>query len=239
MLTESVSYGAAFAAGVLSFFSPCILPLVPAYFTFITGHSLEDLTASGRRPGVRGATIRATLAYVLGFSLVFVLMGASASFLGRLVLAHRELIRIVGGLIIILFGIHLTGIWRIGWLDVERRVHLERKPAHWLGTFLVGMAFGAGWSPCIGPLLGSILIVAGSQETIWQGMGLLALYAAGLAIPFVFISAFIHLLLGFVRRATVLIRYLNLAAGGLLILMGLILLANRLDLITGLMGGGA
>ena len=237
MLTETVSYGAAFAAGVLSFFSPCILPLVPAYFTFITGHSLEDLTDAGH-PGVRGAAMRATLAYVLGFSLVFVLMGASASLLGRLAFDYRDPIRIIGGVIIILFGIHLTGIWRIRWLDVERRVHLDRKPMHWMGTFLVGMAFGAGWSPCIGPLLGSILIVAGSRETVWQGAALLALYAAGLAIPFLIISAFIHLLINFVRRATRLIRYLNLAAGCLLILMGLILLANRLDWITSLMGGG-
>ncbi len=237
MLTETVSYGAAFVAGVLSFFSPCILPLVPAYFTFITGYSLEDLTDAGRTD-IRRATMRATASYVLGFSLVFVLMGASASLLGRLAFDYRDPIRIIGGVIIILFGVHLTGIWRIRWLDVERRIQLDRKPMHWMGTFLVGMAFGAGWSPCIGPLLGSILIVAGSRETVWQGVALLGIYAAGLAIPFLIISAFIHLLINFVRRATRLIRYLNLAAGCLLILMGLILLANRLDWITSLMGGG-
>lgn len=236
MLTETVSYGAAFVAGVLSFFSPCILPLAPAYFTFITGHSLEDLTAA-ERPGIQWATVRATIAYVLGFSVVFILMGASASLLGRLAFDYRDPIRIIGGAVIILFGIHLTGIWRIRWLDFEHRVHVQRKPVHFLGTFLVGMAFGAGWSPCIGPLLGSILIVAGSQETVRQGVGLLACYAAGLAIPFLVISFFVHLMLGFVRRATRLIRGLNLAAGLLLVFIGLILLTNRLNFITSLVGG--
>ena len=235
MLNETVSYGAAFAAGLLSFFSPCILPLVPAYFTFITGYSLEELTGAPR-PGIRGAVVRATVAYVLGFSLVFILLGASASLLGNLAHAYRDAIRIAGGVLIIVFGIHLTGIWRIGWLDFERRIHLERKPMHLLGTFLVGMAFGAGWSPCIGPLLGSILIVASRQETVWQGVGLLSLYAAGLAIPFLIISAFINLLIVFVRRAARFIRYLNLAAGLLLVIIGVMLLTNRLYLVTGVVG---
>lgn len=236
MLTESVSYPAAFAAGLLSFFSPCILPLVPAYFTFITGYSLDDITgADGRQR--RAAVMRATGAYVLGFSLVFVLLGASASLLGSLIFDYRNAIRIAGGVVILLFGVHLTGLIRLRWLEFERRIHLDRKPVHLLGTFLVGMAFGAGWSPCIGPLLGSILIVAGSQESVWQGIGLLSLYAAGLAIPFLALSAFAHLLVAFVRRATKAMRAFNLAAGLLLIAMGLMLLTNRLDLIGGLMGG--
>lgn len=236
MLTESVSYPAAFAAGLLSFFSPCILPLVPAYFTFITGYSLDDLTgADGRRR--RGAVMRATLAYVLGFSLVFVLMGASASLLGALVFDYRDAIRIAGGVVILLFGVHLTGLFRFRWLEFERRVHVDRKPVHLFGTFLVGMAFGAGWSPCIGPLLGSILIVAGSQDSVGQGVALLSLYAAGLAIPFLVLSAFAHLLVVFVRRAAKAVRALNLAAGLLLIAMGLLLLTDRLHLIGGLTGG--
>ncbi|HDI61024.1 MAG TPA: cytochrome c biogenesis protein CcdA [Desulfobacteraceae bacterium] len=235
MPIEGISYGAALAAGLLSFFSPCILPLVPAYFTFITGFSLEELTGA-RRPGLRGAVVRATLAYVLGFSLVFILLGASASLFGSLAFAYRDTIRIVGGALIVIFGIHLTGIWRIGWLDFEKRVHLNRKPMHLLGTFLVGMAFGAGWSPCIGPLLGSILIVAGNQETVGQGILLLSLYAAGLAIPFLTLSVFINLLLVFVRKAAPAIRYLNMAAGILLIFIGLLLLTNRLHWISGALG---
>jgi cytochrome c-type biogenesis protein len=236
MPIENISHGAALVAGLLSFFSPCILPLVPAYFTFITGFSLEELTGD-MRPGLRGAVVRATLAYVSGFSLVFILLGASASLFGSLAFAYRDTIRIVGGALIVIFGIHLAGIWRIGWLDFEKRVHLDRKPMHLLGTFLVGMAFGAGWSPCIGPLLGSILIVAGNQETVGRGILLLALYAAGLAIPFLTLSVFIKLLLVFVRKAAPAIGHLNMAAGILLILMGLLLLTNRLHWITGALGG--
>lgn len=236
MSIDNISYGAALVAGLLSFFSPCILPLVPAYFTFITGFSLEELTGEARA-GLRGAVVRATLAYVLGFSLVFILLGASASLFGSLAFAYRDTIRILGGALIVIFGIHLTGIWRIGWLDFEKRVHMNRKPMHLLGTFLVGMAFGAGWSPCIGPLLGSILIVAGNQETVGQGVLLLSLYAAGLAIPFLTLSVFINLLLVFVRKAAPAIRYLNMAAGIMLIAIGLLLLTNRLYWISGAMGG--
>jgi cytochrome c-type biogenesis protein len=236
MPTESISYGAALVAGLLSFFSPCILPLVPAYFTFITGFSLEELTGDQRR-GVRAAVVRSTVAYVLGFSVVFILLGASASLFGSLAFAYQDTIRFAGGALIIVFGIHLTGFWRIKWLDFEKRVHLDRKPMHLLGTFLVGMAFGAGWSPCIGPLLGSILIVAGNQETVGQGIVLLSLYAAGLAIPFLTLSVFINLLLVFVRKVTPVIRYLNIAAGILLIIIGLLLLTNRLYWISGVLGG--
>jgi len=172
MFTESISFPAAFIAGLLSFFSPCILPLIPAYFTFITGFSLEKLTQD-ENTEIRKKVVFSTLLFVLGFSFVFILMGASASYLGGLFFQYRKFIRITGGILIIALGVHLTGLIRIPGLDIEKRIHLDQKPLHFLGTFIIGMAFGAGWSPCIGPLLGSILIVAGSQETVWQGTVLL------------------------------------------------------------------
>ena len=201
MFTESISYPAALLAGLLSFFSPCILPLIPAYFTFITGLSLDELTGA-RTTGVRARVIRATLSYVLGFSLVFVMMGASASFIGGAIFKYRDWIRIIGGLLIILLGIHMTGLLRFGFLQFERRLQMQKKPLHFMGTFFVGMAFGAGWSPCIGPLLGSILIVAGNQETVADGIGLLSVYAAGLAIPFLVLAIFIDSLLSFIKKAS-------------------------------------
>ena len=231
MFTESISYPAAFVAGLISFFSPCILPLIPAYFTFITGLSLDELTQS-KSTAVRIRVIMSTLSYVLGFSLVFILMGASASLLGSTIFEYRDWIRIIGGIIIIGLGIHMTGLVRIRALEFEHRLHLQKKPLHALGTFLVGMAFGAGWSPCIGPLLGSILIVAGNQETVGQGMGLLAVYATGLAIPFLILSFFVNSLLGFIKKASWSIKYINLTAGGLLLIMGLLLVTNRLNLIN-------
>lgn len=232
MFVEAVSYPAAFAAGLLSFFSPCVLPLIPAYFTFITGFSLEELT-EGRDSGVRRKVILSTISYVLGFSFVFVLMGASASYLGGFVYKYRDLIRVVGGILIMILGVHLTGIVRIPGLDFEKRISLKKKPFHLLGTFVIGMAFGAGWSPCIGPLLGSILIVAGSQETVLQGMVLLGIYSLGLAVPFILISVFINYLLIFIQKASQWLKYVHTAAGILLILVGLILATNRLHLFIG------
>jgi len=232
MLTEAVSFPAAFLAGFLSFLSPCVLPLIPAYFTFITGFSLEELTED-RNSEIRKKVVFSTVSFVCGFSLVFILMGASASYLGGLIYNYREIIRIIGGMLIILMGVHLTGIIRIPGLDVEKRIHMEKKPLHFLGVFIIGMAFGAGWSPCIGPLLGSILIIAGSQETVRQGIVLLAIYSAGLALPFIILSVFIHLLLMVIKKASRFLQYVNAAAGILLIIAGLILVTNKLYVLIG------
>ena len=227
MFAETVTIPAAFAAGLLSFFAPCIVPLIPAYFTFITGYSLKELTDSP--PGrVRRRVILSTAAFVAGFSVVFILLGASASYLGSFTQAYSRTIRVIGGILIIILGIHLAGWMRIPWLDVEKRVRIQRKPLDFLGTFLVGMAFGAGWSPCIGPLLGSILIIAGNQETVWQGIWLLGIYSAGLAIPFIVMSVFINWILVWLKRITRALRYVNMAAGLLLILVGLTLVTDRL-----------
>jgi cytochrome c-type biogenesis protein len=230
VFTESISYPAALLAGLASFFSPCILPLIPAYFTFITGLSLDELTGA-KSSKIRARIIGATLSYVLGFSLVFVLLGASASFIGNAIYAYRDTIRIVGGILILLLGIHMTGLIRFRALDFEKRLHMQKKPLHLLGTFFVGMAFGAGWSPCIGPLLGSILIVAGNQDTIAQGIGLLSVYAAGLAVPFIVLSIFINSLLAFIKKVSWSIRYINITAGVLLLVIGLLLVTNKLNLI--------
>ena len=232
MFTQALSFPAAFTAGLLSFLSPCVLPLIPAYFTFITGFSLEELTEN-RHSEIRKKVFFSTVSFVSGFSLIFILMGASASYLGSLIYNYRELIRIIGGILIILMGVHLTGIIRVPGLGVEKRIHMEKKPYHFLGTLIVGMAFGAGWSPCIGPLLGSILIIAGSQETVWQGIVLLALYSAGLALPFIIISVFIHLLLILIKKASRVLKFVNAAAGILLIIVGLILVTNKLHVLMG------
>ena len=233
MLDETITYPAAFAAGLLSFFSPCILPLIPAYFTFITGYSLEELT--GEQVGsIRRKVIVATMAFGLGFSLIFILLGASASFLGGLAARYHQVIRVVGGLLIIVFGLHLTGLFRLPFLEVEKRVQLRGKPTHILGTVLVGMAFGAGWSPCIGPMLGSILILAGSEESVLEGIGLLTVYSAGLWIPFLLMSVFINLMLVFLKKARPAMQFVNVAAGTLLIGLGLALVFDRFGMLWSL-----
>jgi cytochrome c-type biogenesis protein len=225
MFTQSISYSAAFLAGLLSFLSPCVLPLIPAYFTFITGFSMEELFRKDS-PNIRKKVFFSTLAFVAGFTVVFVAMGAAASGLGGLIAQYKDYIRIIGGLIIILLGIHMTGWVRIKKLDIEKRIHIQKKPIHLLGTFIVGMAFGVGWSPCIGPLLGSILIIAGSKETIWQGVTLLSIYAAGLALPFIIMSIFINFLLEFLRSASRVMKYINPIAGILFIVVGLFLITD-------------
>jgi len=231
MFTESISYSAALVAGLLSFFSPCILPLIPAYFTFITGLSLDELIGA-QRASVRLRIILSTVSYILGFSTIFILMGASASLIGGAIFKYRDWIRIIGGVVIIVFGIHMTGIFRFRALEFERRLHLNKKPLSFLGTFLVGMAFGAGWSPCIGPLLGSILIVAGNQDTVVHGMTLLSVYAAGLAVPFLVLSIFIDSLIVLIKKVSWSIKYINVTAGVLLLILGLLLVTNKLNIFS-------
>ena len=231
MFADPVSYSAAFVAGLLSFFSPCILPLIPAYFTFISGSSLEELTAA-HNVAIRRRVIVATLAFILGFSAIFILLGASASFLGGLAHNYRGVIRITGGLLIIVFGLHLLGLLRIPFLDYERKLRIQNKPVGVLGAVLVGMAFGAGWSPCAGPQLGSILALAMGKGTIWHGIGLLAVYSAGMALPFMGISIFIHYLLVFIQKTSQWMPIFNKVAGSLLILIGILLLTDKLILLN-------
>jgi cytochrome c-type biogenesis protein len=230
VLSETITFSAAFAAGLLSFFSPCVLPLLPAYFSFITGLSLDELTQNSAEN--RQKVILSTLFYVAGFSFVFILLGASASFLGNLARDYAWVLRFFGGTVIIVFGLHLLGVINITALQFEKRLHVTEKPLHLLGTFFIGMAFAAGWTPCIGPILTSILFLAGSQETVGQGTLLLAVFSAGLALPFIILSFFIHTILGFIRRTRKLIRVLNLVSGILLIVIGLLLISGKFDIIA-------
>lgn len=228
---DEVAYTAAFTAGLLSFFSPCILPLVPSYFSFITGISIDRMNRSASY-AVRRKIVLGTLAFVLGFSFIFIVLGATAAFFSTLIRQAGDYIRVTGGLLIILLGLHLTGIVRIAFLDVDKRVHLNQRPVHLLGAFVIGMAFAAGWSPCIGPLLGTVLILAANQDTVSQGVRLLAVYSTGVALPFMCLSLVIHWLIRFVRRTTKALRYFNIGAGVLLIATGLLLLTDRLGMLT-------
>lgn len=232
MFNENLSYSAALIAGLLSFFSPCILPLVPAYFSFITGLSLDELTEN--KAETRRKVILSTVFYVAGFSFIFILFGASASFLGGIASQYAWIIRYLGGGIVIVFGLHLLGLINIKALNFEKRLHVQGKPLHLMGTFVIGMAFGAGWSPCIGPMLGSILIVAGNQDTVLKGILLLAVYSAGLALPFLILSFFIHSILDIMKRTTKLIGIINKASGILLIVIGLLLIFDKFRLLGAL-----
>ena len=168
----------AFGAGLISFLSPCVLPLIPGYISFITGNSLNELLESKK------INIRPLILFTLGFSFVFIIFGAAASYLGQVLLQNSEILRIIAGLIIIIFSLQLIGIININFLNFEKKIYTQKNNNIWF-SFIIGMAFGFGWTPCIGPILGSILALASTEETIYKAILLLSLYSLGLAIPFI------------------------------------------------------
>lgn len=218
-MNESVGILIAFTAGTLSFLSPCVLPLVPSYLSFVTGMSLEDLQEGFDR---RRALVHSGL-FVAGFTLVFVLLGASASILGGLLRYYSDWIARIGGVVIVVFGLHLMGVFRLAPLMREKRVHLSSKPVGYVGTVLVGIAFGTGWTPCIGPVLGAILTMAASQELLLQGMWLLFVYSMGLAVPFVLAAAALERFLSLFARFRRFLPAIQVASGALLVVLGLLL----------------
>jgi cytochrome c-type biogenesis protein len=226
---ESVSVAIAITAGLLSFLSPCVLPLVPSYLSFVTGMTLDDL--QDETLDRRLVLVHAGL-FVAGFSAVFMLLGASASFLGQFFRLYEVWIARIGGLLIIILGLHLIGVFRIGMLMRERRVHLADKPAGHVGTFAVGAAFGAGWTPCIGPVLGAILTLAGTSETVWSGVGLLLAYSLGLAIPFMLAALALGSFLSAFRRFRRWIPVLEKASGALLLILGVLLLTGTFTVLS-------
>ena len=218
----------AFTAGVFSFLSPCVLPLVPSYLTFVTGMSLEDL-----QEGVdRKTTLTHSLLFVIGFSSIFILLGASASFLGQFLRAYEVWIARIGGVIIVLLGMHLAGVFKITPLLREKRLHLNDKPAGYLGTLGVGVAFGAGWTPCIGPALGAILTYGMTQDTMWAGVGLLTVYSLGLAVPFLLASLALDWFLQTFQRFRTWIPIVEKASGVLLIILGILLLTGQFTMLA-------
>lgn len=217
----------AFLGGLLSFLSPCVLPLVPSYLGFITGFTLEEM--GNRR---RLAMIHATL-FVIGFSLVFILLGASATALGSALRFYKDAIMRVGGVLIVFFGLYCLGLIKLGFLSQERRMHLDRKPIGFLGSVLVGMAFGAGWSPCIGPILGGILSLAATEADLGRGVWLLVAYSAGLAVPFLVAAFAVESFLDWFQKFR---RHLNLVqkvSGVLLVVVGLLIATGQFTRLAG------
>jgi cytochrome c-type biogenesis protein len=226
---NDVGFFIALSAGIFSFLSPCVLPLVPSYLTFVTGMSLEDLQGGVDRKN----TMTHALLFVLGFSLIFILLGASASFLGQFFRAYEIWIARIGGLVIIVLGLHLAGVFRLMPLMQEKRLHLANKPAGYLGTLGVGMAFGAGWTPCIGPVLGAILTYGFSQDTMWAGVGLLSVYSLGLAIPFLIAALALDWFLGVFKRFRRWIPVVEKASGLLLVGLGILLMTGTFTILSG------
>ncbi len=221
-MQESVGFPIAFMAGVLSFLSPCVLPLVPSCLSFVTGMSLEDLQEGFDR---RRVLTHAAL-FVSGFTLIFVLLGAGATFVGSFLRYNSDWIARIGGIVIIIFGLHLMGVFQLMPLLKEKRVHLADKPAGYVGTVAVGAAFGAGWTPCIGPVLGAIMTMAATQEHLATGMLMLFVYSMGLAIPFLLAALALERFLRAFKRARRYLPLIQKASGLLLVLLGILLVTG-------------
>jgi cytochrome c-type biogenesis protein len=223
---NEVSLLAAFVAGIVSFISPCVLPLVPSYVTFITGVSFDELTAANAGPRVRRLTIIHSLAFILGFSLVFIALGATATVAGQFLREHQDLLRRIGGVMIILFGVFLTGLIPIPALSRERKKQLTTKPLGILGSVLVGITFAAGWTPCIGPILASILIYASTAKTVGTGVILLSVYSLGLGVPFFLSSLALNSFLAASKKVRGHLRTIEVASGVVMILFGVLLVTD-------------
>ncbi len=219
--TTHVTVGIAFLAGLVSFISPCVLPLVPAYLSLLTGSSLEELRG-GASAGMRARAIAHALAFVVGFSLIFIALGLGASAVGGVLAAHRTLLAQIGGIVVIVLGLQMMGMIRLPFLLMDARVHVQHARRTYWSSLLVGMAFAAGWSPCIGPILATILAIA-SQARTAEAAGLLAVYSAGLAVPFLLTAVAIGAILPLLDRIKRFLPAIEFTAGAFLVVVGLVL----------------
>ena len=235
--TENVSVIVALSAGIISFLSPCILPLIPSYIAFITGVSIEELSLEENLRQVRKKVIANSLMFILGFSLIFIALGASATFLGQFLAQNIRWFEIIGGAVVILFGIHFAGIFRLRFLDKEKKVHLKKKPLGYLGTCLVGIAFGAGWMPCVGPILGSILTMAATTQNILKGIILLAFYSIGIGLPFFISGLIIHKFFEYFKTIRKYFKIITIIGGILLIIVGILLISGYFSSMSAYLGG--
>lgn len=228
---SSVSPIAAFVAGLVSFLSPCVLPLVPGYVSLISGVGVEELRLGGK--GLMPKVMRSSLMFILGFSIVFIALGAVATEVGQLMIRYKALLAEIAGVIIILFGLHLTGILQIRALLADKRLHQVQGGSSPWGAFVIGFAFAFGWTPCVGPILAVILGLAAAQDSVVKGIALLAIYSMGLAVPFLLTSLGVERFLKFYGRFRRHLHTVEVASGVLLIALGVLLVMNRFTVLSG------
>ncbi len=227
-----ITYGGAFLAGLISFISPCVLPLVPPYLCYLAGVSLDQLTGDAPGGVKRRTVFFSALTFVLGFSTVFVVLGAGATAIGQLVRSYLNILTLVGGGVIIVMGLHFLGVFRIGLLHRQARVEIRNHQVGALGSYLMGLAFGFGWTPCIGPVLSVILGLAGTQETVASGAGLLAVYSLGLGLPFIAAGLFAGPFMRFMRRFRGHLGKIEKAMGALLVVTGILFVTGQITTIA-------
>jgi cytochrome c-type biogenesis protein len=229
-MSSNPTFIAAFFAGLISFLSPCVLPLVPGYVSMISGVGVEELK-SPQAQLMRRVMVN-SIGFILGFSVVFITLGAISTEVGQLAARYKHTLSIVAGVVIIIFGIHLTGIYKIKWLYTDARLHSVKGSSTLIGAFVVGFAFAFGWTPCLGPILSGILAVASEQDTLVKGILLLSVYSLGLAVPFLLTSLLMERFLKFYSRFRSYMHALEVASGALLIALGILLVLGRFTLIS-------
>lgn len=232
MAGENLSYITAFVAGFLTFLSPCILPIIPSFLAYISGVSFADLKDAANRTDVRTKVITHTLLFILGFSLVFVILGLTATALGKLFFKYQKVINIIGGILIAFFGVYLTGILNIGFLAKERRFKFPVKGATYIGSFLVGVTFAAAWTPCAGPILGSILVMAGTKADLVRGAQLLVAYSLGIAVPFFLTALAVNSFLVIFNRFKKALNAITVTGGVFLVIIGILLATGYFSVIS-------
>jgi cytochrome c-type biogenesis protein len=230
-MTE-VNVFVAFAAGVFSFLSPCVLPLIPSYLSFVSGVSVEEMRGAQAAARVRSRLVLNSVAFILGFSLVFVSLGASASFFGSFFWGYRNIIRLVGGIFVLLVGFYLVGLFKIAALEKYLQFNLKDKPAGYLGSVLVGITFAVAWTPCVGPVLGAVLALAGASGEVGRGVFLLSSYAAGLALPFFLSALAVNSFFQFSQRFRRYIHAVHVMGGVLLIIVGVLLITDYMTFLN-------
>ncbi|WP_425420028.1 cytochrome c biogenesis CcdA family protein [Oricola indica] len=227
-----IGFGAAFLAGLLSFVSPCVLPIVPPYLAYLAGVSFSDLQSEELERDRARRIIWSAIAFVIGFSTVFVALGATASIVGQTIAQYFNMLSIVAGVIILVMGLHFLGVFRIAFLYREARVDVRNKPAGFIGAYVMGLAFAFGWTPCVGPVLAAILFIAGAEDTIWRGAGLLAVYSLGIGLPFVLAAVFASRFIGWANRFKRHMATVEKAMGVLLVITGLLFMTGQMSRIA-------
>lgn len=227
-----IGFGAAFLAGLLSFVSPCVLPIVPPYLAYLAGISFSELNDDGVDAGTSRRILLSSIAFVVGFTTVFVALGATASFIGKSIAQYFDTLSVIAGIIIIIMGLHFLGVFRIGLLYREARVDVQKKPAGLVGAYIMGLAFAFGWTPCVGPVLAAILFVAGAEDTVWRGAGLLAVYSLGIGIPFILAGAFASRFIGWANRFKKHMHKIEMAMGALLVVTGILFITGQMSRIA-------
>lgn len=218
----NISYAGALGAGLLSFVSPCVLPIVPAYLCYLAGTSLDQLIDDDKvDKAVVRRVFRSAIAFVLGFGTVFVLLGASATLISGFIAENINILAKIAGVVIALFGLHFMGVFRIGFLNFEKRMHIEKQPSGLIGSYILGLAFAFGWTPCVGPILATILMIASSNDSVWYGIGLLTSYAAGIGLPFLVAAAFVKPFMTFMAKFRRHMHKVEVTIGLLLIVTGI------------------